>query len=360
MQVRALKYGVVFTTLLFGVVSFMATNWTAYALLLYAFGLVPLLELLLRPNAHNLSKTEMEVARNDRIYDYLLYAVVPVLYGFLIWFLFTIDDPTVSGWVTLGKVSAMGIACGVLGINVAHELGHRHKKSEQFLAKVLLLSSLYMHFFIEHNRGHHARVSTKEDPASARRGEILYSFWVRSVIGSYLSAWKIENSRLRRKNLPVFSLKNEMLVYQLVQVAFLSLIGVAFGGKTLLYFLGAATIGFLLLETVNYIEHYGLERQKMDNGRYERVRPDHSWNSDHPLGRLLLFELSRHSDHHHRAGRKYQMLRHVEGTPQMPTGYPGMMVMSTIPPLWFWVMHREINAFHTTQQEEMPEGVQVA
>jgi alkane 1-monooxygenase len=360
MHIRALKYGVVFTTLLFAAISFLATDWTAYAMLLYAFGLIPFLELFMRPNPHNMSKTELEVARADRLYDYVLYATVPVLYGMLIWFLFIIDDPTAAWWVTLGKVITMGIACGVLGINVGHELGHRHKKSEQFMAKMLLLTSLYMHFFIEHNRGHHARVSTKEDPASARRGEILYTFWVRSVVGSWLSAWKIENSRLRRKGISIFSLQNEMLVYQLIQGALVLTIGLAFGWVTLLYFLAAATIGFLLLETVNYIEHYGLQREKLDNGQYERVRPDHSWNSNHPVGRLLLFELSRHSDHHYRAGRKYQLLRHMEGAPQMPTGYPGMMVMSTIPPLWFWVMHRQIDKYRAQNGEELPGNVQVA
>lgn len=341
-SIRALKYCVVLTTAVFGIVSFTATDWKAWSMLLYAFGLIPFLELFLKPNARNMSKVELEVARADRLYDIVIYLTLPLQYGFLIWFLLTIDNPDVAWWVTAGKVVTMGIACGVLGINVGHELGHRHKKSEQFMAKALLLTSLYMHFFIEHNRGHHAKVSTAEDPASARRGEFLYGFWLRSIVGSYLSAWKLENSRLRRKGLPVISWRNEMLVYQVIQGAALLGIGLAFGWVTMLLFMAAATAGFLLLETVNYIEHYGLQRQKQADGVYERVRPDHSWNSDHPLGRLLLFELSRHSDHHYRAGRKYQLLRHMDGAPQMPTGYPGMMLMATVPPIWFWYMHRQL------------------
>jgi alkane 1-monooxygenase len=213
------------------------------------------------------------------------------------------------------------------------------------MSKILLLTSLYMHFFIEHNRGHHKHVSTPDDPASARRGEWLFTFWFRSVWGSYWSAWEIENKRIRKSGKPLFSLANEMVVYHFVQATAILLIGWAFGWQVMLYFLAAAISGFLLLETVNYIEHYGLQRKKMPNGSYESVLPEHSWNSDHLFGRLLLFELSRHSDHHYRAGRKYQTLRHMEGSPQMPTGYPGMLVLAVFSPLWFWVMHRAIDRF---------------
>jgi alkane 1-monooxygenase len=321
---RALKYLTVFTGVACGFVSMHFDGAWVFTLAIYTFGLVPFLELFFKPDPHNMNEAELELARNDRLYDWLIYLLVPVQWGLMVLFVFAVQDPGLLWWELAGKTWAAGIGCGVMGINVAHELGHRTKKYEQFMAKSLLLTSLYMHFFIEHNRGHHLRVSTPEDPASARRGEILYTFWLRSVWQSYRSAWELENSRMRRKGLPILHWRNEMLVYQVI---------------------AAATLGFLLLETVNYIEHYGLSRKRLPDGTYERVLPAHSWNSDHPVGRLILFELSRHSDHHYRSGRKYQLLRHMAGSPQMPTGYPGMLILSAIPPLWFAVMHRAIARF---------------
>jgi alkane 1-monooxygenase len=247
-----------------------------------------------------------------------------------------------SWWELSGKVLVMGLLCGTFGINVAHELGHRTNRSEQFLAKILLLSSLYMHFFIEHNKGHHKRVSTPEDPASARYGESVYAFYFRSVIFSYLSAWHIANSEMKKKGLPAWHWKNEMLQYQFIQLFFVVTIGLVFGWRECLLFIGAAFIGVLLLETVNYIEHYGLERRKNENGSYERAMPEHSWNSNHVIGRIVLFELSRHSDHHYIASRKYQVLRHHDDAPQMPTGYPGMMILSLLTPAWYAVMNPRV------------------
>lgn len=342
MQFRALKYGMVFTAIGLGFVSIAFGGPLVFALPAYAFGIVPLAELFFKPNPSNLSKAELEMVREDKLYDWMVYLLVPVQYGLILFFLISIGDEGLLWWEKVGIVWATGIGCGVLGINVAHELGHRHKKYEQFLSKMLLLTSLYMHFFIEHNRGHHANVSTPEDPASSRRGEVLYTFWIRSIVNSYRSAWRIENRRLRKKGISIFSIQNEMLVYQIIQAALLGLIAIFAGWEAMLLFMVAATIGILLLETVNYIEHYGLRREKLASGTYERVRPDHSWNSNHPVGRLLLFELSRHSDHHYRSGRKYQLLRHMEGAPQMPTGYPGMMVLAFLPPIWFRVMHKQI------------------
>jgi alkane 1-monooxygenase len=241
----------------------------------------------------------------------------------------------------------MGLLCGVFGINVGHELGHRVNVFEQTLAKALLLTSLYMHFFTEHNKGHHKRVATPEDPSSARYGEMIYLFYFRTIIFSYLSAWHIANEELRKKGKHAFSIYNEMIQFHLIQALLLGLIYWNFGGLITLYFLAAAVIGILLLETVNYIEHYGLQRKATGEGKYERAMPEHSWNSDHVIGRLMLFELSRHSDHHYMASRKYQVLRHHDHSPQMPTGYPGMMLLSLVPPLWFSVMNQKIKQMNT-------------
>ncbi|MFK7951266.1 MAG: alkane 1-monooxygenase [Ekhidna sp.] len=321
-------------------ISFQSTGWITFAPLLFAFAVIPLLELLFKPDPENLTDEEEKARAKDPIFDFQVYLMVPIQ-----WFLlFTFIDSFSNNLSTLdiiGRISAMGMMCGVIGINVAHELGHRNKWYEKLMAKSLLLTSLYMHFFIEHNRGHHKNVSTEEDPSSARFGESLYGFWFRSVVFAYLSAWKLEKERLKKKGKGPLSIYNEMIIFQLLQVGLTVGIGLYFGWIIMVYFIAAATIGFLLLETVNYIEHYGLERDRKGN-TYERVMPHHSWNSDHMVGRLVLFELSRHSDHHFIASRKYQILRHIDESPQMPTGYPGMMLMSTIPPLWFSVMHKRI------------------
>lgn len=339
---KSLKYLAVLTLPLSVAVSFTQSGWLTFTPLLYAFGFLPALELLIAPDAHNLAQTEAELRLKDALYDWLLYIIVPVQWGMLVWFFYAVQQDELTALEVAGRTTGMGLLCGVLGINVAHELGHRSIKYEQRMAKALLLTSQYMHFFIEHNRGHHKHVSTVEDPSSARLNEWLPAFWLRSVSQSYLSAWRIENRDLRRKKLPVLSLKNEMLRFSIIQLAFVLVVFYVFGVKVMLLYLAAATMGFLLLETVNYIEHYGLQRIKVSANRYEDAMPWHSWNSDHIIGRLMLFELSRHSDHHYRPAKKYQILDHHDRSPQMPTGYPGMMLLSLVPPLWFWVMNKKV------------------
>ena len=236
----------------------------------------------------------------------------------------------------------MGLQCGVYGINIVHELGHRSNRGQRLLGEILLLSSLEMHFLPYHNSGHHFNVATPNDPATARKGEWVYLFWFRSQIGSYLQAWKIESKRLNKKDQHWFSFSNKMVVYTLVQFALIIAIYYLFGWVVLLAFVMAATAGILLLETVNYIEHYGLLRKQIDEGKYEKVQHVHSWNSDHILGRIFLFELSRHSDHHYKASKHYQLLKSLPDSPQMPTGYPGMMLLALVPPLWVWFMGKKL------------------
>ncbi|MEM6344261.1 MAG: alkane 1-monooxygenase [Bacteroidota bacterium] len=342
-RISALKYLTTISLPICLAIAFMWRGWWSWLPLAYAFGMIPLLELFLNPRTENMDAAEEAVAKADPFYDWLVYIMVGIQYLALFTFLWVVTNVPLTLMEGVGLVFGMGLMCGVFGINVGHELGHRTKKHEKVLAKLALLTSLYMHFFIEHNRGHHKRVATEEDPATARYGELVYTFWARSIFYSYLSAWKLESVRLKRKKLPLISWHNEMIRFQVFQLALLLGIGLVFGWLAVVYFLPAALIGILLLETVNYIEHYGLERERKDE-RYERVRPHHSWNSDHVLGRLLLFELSRHSDHHFQASRKYQILRHYDTAPQMPTGYPGMMVMALMPPIWFKVMHRKLAA----------------
>ncbi|MCC5928038.1 MAG: alkane 1-monooxygenase [Cyclobacteriaceae bacterium] len=340
MNIRTVKYMLVFTLPALAWLAFYYAGLIPWLPLLYVFGLIPLMELIFRPDERNLSAAEEEMARNDIFYDLLLYTTIPVQYYLLFTFFNSISaGMTTSDW--LGRMISMGLLCGVIGINVAHELGHRSTYHERFMAKLLLLTSLYMHFYIEHNRGHHRYVATPQDPASARYGEPIYLFWLRSVWLSYISAWRLETARLSKAGKPWYSFENEMLRMQIIQILFLIGIAWYFGWFVMSSFIMSACIGFLLLETVNYIEHYGLVRQKKGSG-YERAMPWHSWNSNHILGRLMLFELSRHSDHHYIASRKYQILRHHDDSPQMPTGYPGMMLLTLIPPLWFKIMHQKI------------------
>jgi alkane 1-monooxygenase len=344
MRLSALKYTLVYIIPAVVLFSLLQPNGWAFTALVVVFGVLPALEMLLPASTANMSAAEEEVAKKDRLYDLILYSLVPMQWALLVFFLLRISEPGLPLLVKLGYTTAFGMACGVLGINAAHELGHRPTKHEQLMSKLLLLTTLYMHFFIEHNRGHHKNVSTDEDPASSRYGEVLYTFFFRTITGSWLSAWKLERVRLERKKQSIWSWQNEMLRFQVIQGALILAIAVFFGVETMAWFMGAALIGILLLETVNYIEHYGL-RRKRKGASYERVLPVHSWNSNHPLGRLILLELTRHSDHHYMASRKYQVLRHFDESPQMPTGYPGMMVLSFFPPLWFRVMHKRIEQY---------------
>ena len=322
--------------------------WT-YSPLIFSFGLIPLVELLFKPDAKNLSEEEKQKAAADSYYSIVLYAVVILQVVFLIYFLFVIQG-NLSSFDLIGRIISMGILCGIFGINVGHELGHRSNRFEQFLGEILLLTSLETHFLPYHNSGHHHNVATPKDPATARKGEIVFLFWLRSQLGSYFQAWKIENDRLRKKGKSAFSFSNKMLIYTVAQIALLASIYYFFNVQTMFYFLAAAIIGILLLETVNYIEHYGLLRKIKENGNYERVQPHHSWNSNHILGRTMLFELSRHSDHHYKASKHYQLLDSTPNSPQMLTGDPGMMLLALFPPLWFKVMNKQLAVFNSDKR----------
>ena len=340
---RPLIYLIPFIFYALALISFDQSGILSWLPVLYAFLFIPLFELLIKPNARNLEKVEEELALANPLYDYILYLAV-ILQYFSLWQFLNVMKGGHSMAVSdiTGHILAMGVLCGVFGINVAHELGHRRKKGEQLLARVMLLSSLYMHFFIEHNKGHHTHVGTEEDPASAEKGLSIYGFWPRAIIGTHIKAWRIAGKEAAQKGVRLPLIFNEMLLYDLIQIGFVFTIYFFFGSFVLLCFLAAALIGMLLLEGVNYIEHYGLRREKREEGYYERVKAHHSWNSNHILGRLTLFELTRHSDHHYQASRKYQVLRDIEGSPQMPTGYPGTLLLTLIPPVWFWVMNKKL------------------
>lgn len=379
MYKRELKYLEALSTPLLVVVTMFAHGPLVFTTMFSVFVFMPIVEMFSKSSEENFSKEEEKAAAQDKFYDWLVYLMLPIQYivlfiglyliakpaGFFI-DIFAVSNPDVflngkvwfdvgTAWTPMelvGKVLGMGAYCGIVGINLGHELGHRVTQFERIMAKAFLLTSLYMHFFIEHNRGHHRLVATDEDPASSRKGEILYFFWIRSMVMGYISAWKLEAERLKKAGYGFFSFHNEMIWFQFIQAAFIGFTYLVFGFDAMLFFVVAAFIGILHLETVNYVEHYGLRRKRKGKNGYERVLPVHSWNSNHDLGRKYLFELTRHSDHHFKASRKYQILRHFDDSPQMPFGYPAMIAISTIPPLWFYIMHKRIEEY----RERLPEG----
>lgn len=314
----------------------------SFATLFLSFIIIPALEVMLPGTTQNFDEVTEEERLKSRFFDVLLWLNVPLLYFILGYYFYTLASHSLLWYELLGMTISVGLLCGAEGINVAHELGHRTTWYERVMSKTLLLSSFYMHFAIEHNLGHHKNVATDEDPASSRMGETVYAFFVRSVRDSYLSAWHIEHERLRRAGHKIFSVQNEMIRFQVIQLLYFVAVGLVFGWWVAGLAVVVGVIGFLMLETINYVEHYGLRRKKLPSGRYEKVQPHHSWNSNHTIGRILLYELTRHSDHHYKANRKYQVLRHFDDTPQMPYGYPGAMLLAWIPPLWFKIMDKEV------------------
>ena len=340
---RPLRYLMAYSLPVTVAISFLSEGWLCFLPLLYGFGAIPLIDQLMGARAGNLSVQAHASEAANLLYDVVIYLALPTQLGMLGWFLWVVQEPMTTADL-VGKITAMGMMCGVLGINVAHELGHRPKAYERGMAKVLLATSLYMHFYIEHNKGHHRNVGTSIDGATARRNESLYAFWMRTIVQSFRSAWQITAKEIGRKKGKVWSVNNEMLRMLAWQAALCMCIGVLCSWSVLGYFVCAAVMGILLLETVNYIEHYGLYRNKVSEFRFEDVEPRHSWNSDHALGRLVLFELTRHSDHHYEPAKHYQLLDSMPGASQLPAGYPAMMLLSLFPPVWFAVMNRRLPA----------------
>lgn len=314
----------------------------AWALPIVSYVLIPIVEQLLPQSEDNLSKEEEDILKESVFHKYVLLSLLPIqwlLIALLVFELQGLHFEMIDARL-IGLIFSVGISCATFGINIGHELGHRNDRISQFAAKGFLLSTLYMHFIIEHNRGHHRNVATENDPASSVKGQWVYHFWFQSVIGSWISAWRLEKERVEKKGLSWW--KNEMIHFSLIQLGLILSIYLGFGFSSMAGFCIAATIGFLTLETINYVEHYGLRRGLRENGKYERVQPHHSWNCNRDIGRVLLFELTRHSDHHAYPNRPYQILRHHQEAPELPAGYPAMVILSLLPPLWFYVMDHRI------------------
>jgi alkane 1-monooxygenase len=303
---------------------------------LLVFVAFPILDVAIGLDATNPPDSVLKWLEQDRYYRWCTYLFIPIQYAGLVFACWLWSSGDLSVAESLGLALTMGVVGGI-AINTAHELGHKRANSERWLSRIALAQTGYGHFFIEHNRGHHVRVATPEDPASSRLGESFWAFLPRTVIGSLRSAWGIECARLDRMGKSHWTLRNDILSAWAMTIALFAVLTAVFGLVVLPYLLIQA-LGFTLLEVVNYLEHYGLLRQKREDGRYERCLPEHSWNSNNVASNVLLYHLQRHSDHHANPTRRYQALRHVDEAPQLPTGYAGMIVLAWFPPLWRRVM----------------------
>jgi alkane 1-monooxygenase len=309
------------------------------------FALIPFLDQVIGKDSSNPPDSAIKYLEQDRYYRWCTYLFLPLQFAAIVFACVQWSSGDLSFLESLGLAVTMAMVSGI-AINTAHELGHKREKNEKWLAKVALATSAYGHFFIEHNRGHHVRVATPEDPASSRLGESFWEFLPRTVWGSLTSAVEIERKRLDRLGKPFISLQNDILNAWLMTVVLFGALTVIFGIEVLPWLLVQAALGASLLEVVNYLEHYGLLRQKKEDGRYERCLPEHSWNSDNVASNVFLYHLQRHSDHHAHPTRRYQALRHFEQLPELPSGYATMILLAYATPVWRRVMDPKVLAHY--------------
>jgi alkane 1-monooxygenase len=312
----------------------VASLWIPAAVV---YGVVPLLDVLLGEDRNNPPEEVVPLLEADAYYRWATYALVPVLWLAFVANAYFVGTQALPWFGVLAMALNTGILCG-FAINLGHELGHKKSKLERNLATAVLSMGAYGHFAIEHNRGHHRHVATPEDCASSRMGETLYRFALRELPGGFRRAWQLEAGRLERHEKRVWSFENEIVRAGLITAGVSVALVVAFGPIMIAYLLATYFIGAFHLTLANYIEHYGLLRQKRSNGLYERCQPHHSWNSNHTCSNWALYHLQRHSDHHANPGRRYQSLRHFDGVPTLPNGYFGMFLVALVPALWFRVM----------------------
>lgn len=312
----------------------------------FVFVVVPLADRWFGLDTQNVAAEKEELIAGDFYYRFVTYAWLLVQSLLFAWLCFVMAGPKLRSaldWILF--TVDFGLVTGGIGITVAHELGHKKSAFDRFCSQFLLMMVFYMHFYIEHNRGHHVHVATPQDPATAARGQNAYKFWWQSVSGSWQHAWKLEKEQLLRKGASPWGLKNRMLLYSILPllfVALLTLVASVLAGRWVwempLFVVAQSLVAITLLELVNYIEHYGITRKELAPGQFEKVNPLHSWNSSYAVSNFFLFQLQRHSDHHYHASKRYQVLSHFNESPQLPFGYPAMILVALIPPLWFHTM----------------------
>jgi alkane 1-monooxygenase len=336
------KYLLAWLIPIFGFAGFYFQSWFSPGSFYLGFVIIPLMELITPVNSNNDDEVLKTNKAKNKFFDVLLYLNLPALYFLLFYFIYILNTQSLNVAILIFLILNMGILLGVMGINVAHELGHRNHWFDKLISQLLLLPCLYMHFTQQHNHWHHKYVATPLDPSTARKNETIYTFWLRSIVGGFKNAIKIEKRILKESDLPFFHWKNKLLFQFTVQFFYLCMVWFFVGFIALVSVVMAAIIAILLLETINYIEHYGLMRKEISVGQFEKVNQQHSWNSDHSLGRIFLYELTRHPHHHEKASVKYQNLDSLPQSPQLPFGYPASLLITLLPGLWFRLMNKKL------------------
>jgi alkane 1-monooxygenase len=324
------------------------TQWSVWLWIgpIVILGIVPVIDFMTGRDISNPPIDFIEQLENDRYYRWITFLFLPLQYAGFIAAFYVIATWDLSTVEKIGFAISVGMIGGI-GINTAHELGHKKESYEKWLSKIALAQSFYGHFFIEHNRGHHVRVATPEDPASSRFGENFYQYWPRTVFGSLRSAWNLEKNRIGRRKKHPYRISNDIINAWLMSAALWIAMLIWLGIGILPYLIIQMLIAITLLEAVNYLEHYGMLRQKVRHGdreRYEQVDPSHSWNSDNIATNILLYHLQRHSDHHAQPTRRYQALLSYKESPALPTGYAAMILLSLVPFAWRSVMDPRVLA----------------
>lgn len=330
-----------------GLNHFHQTHLTIYTWItpLIIYLVIPLLDWAVGQDQNNPPDAAIPALEADWYYRIIVAAYIPTQFFVTFWGAWIVTHETTNWLQYLGIIFSVGAINGI-AINTAHELGHKKDSWERWLSKVTLAPVAYGHFYVEHNRGHHRNVATPDDPASARLGESFWEFLPRTMIGSARSAWNIEKDRLARQGRSVWHWDNDNLQAWGMTIVLFAAITAWAGWWALPFLLAQAFYGASLLEVVNYLEHYGLLRKKLADGRYERCMPEHSWNSNYVMGNVFLYQLQRHSDHHANPTRRFQALRHFQDSPQLPSGYAGLLLAAYIPPIWFAWMNRRVVAHY--------------
>lgn len=329
-------------------------DYWAWFIYVVVFGIIPILDYIVGKDPSNPDEAvQVPAMSEERIYRVLTLLMVPIWLGVLLYSGWVFVNNDYSWFGMLGWIVSIGTIGGVIAINLAHELIHKDPKIESWAGGLLLASVTYAGFKVEHVRGHHVTVSTPEDASSSQYNQGVYSFLLRAFPHNFVNAWKLEAAYLKRKGKKVISRHNELIWWYAISAGLAVLFGLLFGWLGVLFFLGQSFVAAFTLEVINYIEHYGLHRRVLENGRYERVTPAHSWNSNYFLTNLALFQLQRHSDHHAYAKRRYQVLRHYEESPQLPGGYASMYVLALFPPLWKKVMNPRVEAYYQGEMDQL-------
>jgi alkane 1-monooxygenase len=341
---NALPFCLAFTLPISVVVGYWFGGFGTFLTPFVFFVILPMVDLLGDTDKTNPSAEEL-----TRLSKRIDFRIITILSAFtqlalVTWGGYVITSTALSTIELIGITFSIGVANGGVGNAVAHELIHKRNLFEKNLGKALLMTVCYMHYYIEHRIGHHANVATPIDASTACLGESIYMFYPRTVSKSFLSAWSIESARLKGKHLPVCSYHNQMIWFMVLPIAFGSLLAVSCGWQSIPYFFIQSIIGFSILEITNYVEHYGLKRNEISPGYFEKVSSVHAWEANLRISNYFFFKLQRHADHHLHADRRYHILQHYHESPQLPSGYAGMGLLALVPPLWRRVMDPRVHA----------------